>query len=80
MGITVELQSPPELNYDLYVYEPCGTLRGSSTNGFGQLDTVEHTWPDSANVDDGRDVRIEIRWVGGSGCTPWTLTLTGVGR
>jgi hypothetical protein len=79
MGVVVQLQSPPGLNYDLYVYEPCGTLRGSSTNGAGQLDTVEHTWPDSANVDDARDVRVEVRYVAGGGCASWTLTLAGAG-
>ena len=72
----VMLQVPASVDYDLYVYASCGgTLIGSSTLGVGQTDQV--TVSDASTSDAGIDYWIEVRYFGGTACSPWTLTING---
>ncbi len=80
LGVTVELQSPPGMDYNLIVYRPCDIIQGFSTNGPGLLDTVVYDWPDAPRIDDSRPVWVEVRWVGGAGCDRWTLTIRSNGQ
>ncbi len=90
MKLSVTLTSPSAENFDLYVYLPgsagpveCSTVKGSSTNGTGQADTVSFQWGESGTLangsDDGRTITIEVR----AASTPcdssavWSLTAHG---
>ncbi len=72
----VRLVVPAGVNYDLYVYRPCNTLAGSSTNAAGVTDIVIPSNVDSSG-DDGFDYWVEVRYVSGASCTPWSLQLYG---
>lgn len=75
LGFRATLQSPPGVDYDLYVYRACGQLVGSSRAGAGQLDTVTHRINDSGlGADDSMDLRVEVRFFGGSDPGSWTLS------
>jgi hypothetical protein len=78
LSARIELQSPPSVNFDLYVYcVSCGgTLIGQSTAGAGALDTVMYRHED-LTASDTRDLIIEIRYAGGTACGNWNLTVTG---
>ena len=67
---------PPGVDYDLYVYRPCGTLVGSSTLGAGQTETVTVSQADGAG-DSSFDYWVEVRYFNGSSCSNWTLQLFG---
>jgi len=73
----VALDSPPGVDYDLYVYRACGTLWGSSTSGPGARDSVIYQPPDSSGSDDSGDLWIEVRFFSGSGPGLWTLRTSG---
>ncbi len=76
--IRVRLQSPAGMDYDLHLYEPCGTERASSTNGAGQLDEVSKTESESYfGGEDGKWYWIEVRYISGSSCDNWTLQVHG---
>jgi len=77
LSIRVQLQSPLQMDYDLYVYDPCGTLRGSSTQGAGATDQVVYTWDDGLGSDDSRWIYIEVRYFAGNTCDNWTLRAYG---
>jgi hypothetical protein len=75
----VELETPPGLNYDLYVScDSCGgAIMGSSTNPAGQPDAVDYRKYDTYNVDDTRLVYIDVRYIDGTACGDYTLRVTG---
>lgn len=76
--LTVELQSPPGVNYDLYLYDGCGgLLLRSSVAAPGQLDRVTYTWEDELAAEDDRQFWIEARFASGSTCEPWVLRVYG---
>jgi len=72
LHIWVQLQPPTNMDYDLYLYAPCGTLLDSSTNGGSQVERVDYVWNDTSG-DDGRYVYIEIRYYSGNNCNNWSL-------
>ncbi len=55
-----KLQVPANIDYDLYLYSSCGVLVDSSTNGAGQMETVDYAWDDTGG-DDSRYIYIEVR-------------------
>ncbi len=71
----VNLSVPTGIDYDLFVYRPCGSLSGSSVHLAGVADSVSVTESESALSDDTFDYYIEVRYVSGSSCVPWTLTV-----
>ncbi len=74
----VTLTVPAGVNYDLYVYQPCGTLMAHSTNGEGATDQVTVTGNDDCLLDnDSFTIQIEVRFVSGSSCENWTLAVAG---
>jgi len=75
--VDVQLQSPTGMNYDLYLYEPCGNLIDSSTNGVGQLDQVSYNWSDISYLDMSKVFYIEVRYASGSSCENWDLDTYG---
>jgi hypothetical protein len=67
------LASPPNIDYDLYVYAPCGTPVGSTSSADG-TDIVDVEIDDDTGVDDTTRLYVEIRWAEGSSCEEWELT------
>lgn len=70
----VSLQSPPGVDYDLYVYSDCSTLIGSSTMGTGALDQIVVSRADQGGSSDSFTYWVEVRHVAGSSCSNWQLT------
>ena len=83
LSATVQVTSPPGLDFDLFVYcLTCGgTPAGSSTiRGLdGHVDTVEVRKDDSLLpiVDDSFNIVVEVRHVSGASCASWQLNVTG---
>ncbi|MHC4695836.1 MAG: hypothetical protein ACYTFA_03725 [Planctomycetota bacterium] len=78
LSFTVQLDSPVGMNYDLFLYSPCGSLVGQSENGPGQTDVIWYHWADRPfSEDDSRSVFIEIRYISGDSCAAWSLTACG---
>ncbi len=71
----VNLAVPPGVDYDLFVYQPCGALVGSSVRGVGLADSVEVSESDSIGGNDDFDYYVEVRYLSGGSCSPWTLTV-----
>lgn len=74
LHIWVKLQPP--IDYDLYLYGPCGTLLDSSENSGTATETVDYVWNDTGG-NDSRDFYIEIRYYSGSSCSNWLLQTWG---
>ena len=77
LHLRVELLVPSSVDYDLYLYEPCGHLIGQSSGGMGQMETVTATVDDSVAWDNTTEFYIEVRYAGGSSCQNWTLRTYG---
>jgi len=87
LSYTVQLESPPEVEYDLYVYEgpQDGAVDCEATPvqglGEGGLETVSASWDDDQGIggeDDSLWLAIEIVHVTGTDCgAEWTLSVTG---
>ncbi len=76
----VTLLSPPDANYDLYVYSSCGNLIGSQTAGAGQSEALAvYVSDDCLNGDSSFDYWVEVRYQSGASCDEWSLTLEGRG-
>jgi hypothetical protein len=77
---TIVLTSPAGVDYDLFVYcDDCGTLAGSSSLGAGQTDTV-HVQVDDPFIgggDNSVELLVEVRYIGGASCSPWSLGIDG---
>ncbi len=71
----ITLDVPAGVDYDLYVYRPCGTLIARSLALAGQRDQVEISEADALTTIDSFDYYIEVRFTSGGSCSPWTLTL-----
>lgn len=72
----IDLIVPAGVDYDLYVYRPCGTLVGFSANGVGLTESVTVSQSDSP-VEDSFDYWVEVRFFTGESCTNWTITFFG---
>jgi len=81
LSATVQLYSPPGVDFDLYVYcVTCGgTLAGSSANrGLdGHYDLVNVRKDDVFGVDDTLSLVVEVRHFTSNLCARWSLTITG---
>lgn len=82
LSASITLQSPPGVDYDLYVR--CLSCTNptvlSSTNGAGHLDQMSIGHDDTFATDDSHDIFIEVRYFGsgvGAVCGNWTLTING---
>jgi len=73
----VRLTVPPNVNYDLFLYMACGSSAAvSSTNDIGQAEEAVISTPDTG-ASDSFAYWIEVRYVSGASCTPWTLYIDG---
>lgn len=81
VSATVQLYSPPGVDYDLYAY--CfgcpGTAVTSSAvaNMTGHTETIHLRAEDDTAVDDSHYVYLEVRYRNANRCARWTLTVTG---
>lgn len=73
----VRLEVPAGIDYDLFVYRPCGTRVGSSIRGRGEDDEVVVSEPDDIARSDAFDYWVEVRYVGGASCAAWSLVFEG---
>lgn len=71
----VRLTVPAGVDYDLFVHRPCGRITASSIANAGLPDQVEVRESDDPLSGDSYTYFIEVRYVSGSSCSPWTLTL-----
>lgn len=90
MSYTVTLQSPPGMDFDVYVQEGpndggavCNGVpkKGTGTSG---TETVKSSWNDNTSFGDDKDdhryLSIEVRYVSGTKCgaeAQWKLTIAG---
>ncbi|MCA9632446.1 MAG: hypothetical protein KC766_32560 [Myxococcales bacterium] len=73
-----KLTVPAGVNYDLFLWSSCNTLVASSTNGTGTDESVLGTiTKESLAISDTQDYYLEVRYVGGSSCAAWSLSITG---
>ena len=70
----VTLRVPAGVDYDLFVYSACGRLVGSSQALAGVTDQYTLSGGGSLGSDSG-DFYIEVRWLSGASCLPYTLTV-----
>jgi hypothetical protein len=81
MSFTVTLQSPPGMDYDLYVYQGDASMPNcfaTPTHALGDPETFMDSWSDSFGSDDSRWYILEVRYISGMDCTSkWTLTVSG---
>jgi hypothetical protein len=77
LRLTVRLTPPSGADYDLYVWEPCGTMVGFSNQGGSATETLNFVVNDSWGSDDTTTFFIEIRWYSGDSCANWALTTSG---
>ncbi len=77
LRLDVALDSPPGVNYDLYLYESCASIPESSPRGAGQSESVFYTYADASGIDNSRNFWIEVRQAAGSPPGIWTLRTSG---
>lgn len=73
----IRLEVPDGIDYDLFVHRPCGTVVESSISGRGMDDEVTVGVSDDIARSDDFDYWVEVRYVGGSSCEPWSLVFDG---
>lgn len=73
----IRLTVPAGVDYDLYVYRPCGTLVTFSDAGTGIPEQVTISSTDDGGTDDSFTYFIEVRYFSGASCSQWTLSLDG---
>lgn len=76
---TVRLTPGPNTNFDLHAYcGSCGdTLIASSTQAGATIESIELRHQENGFVEDHMTILLEIRYVSGQRCTPWTLEVNG---
>ncbi|OQX50332.1 hypothetical protein B5M47_03910 [candidate division CPR3 bacterium 4484_211] len=78
LKIKAVLTVPSGIDYDLYLYSPCGTLLASSENhSLGADETVIYTKTDTNNDDDDQWFYLQVSYHGGSSCYNWQLKVYG---
>ncbi len=76
LSAQLTLAVPAGADYDLFVYRPCGTTSArSEMRGVGLTERATLTQPDGLTTTDSFDYVVEVRWISGASCSPWTLTL-----
>jgi len=77
LKIKARLIVPPDVDYDLYLYSPCGHMLDHSTNhSLGADETVTYTKTDTNN-NDSQWFYLEVRYYSGSSCNNWQLQVYG---
>jgi len=77
LKIKAHLIVPPDVDYDLYLYSPCGNLLASSENhSLGEDETVTYTKTDTGG-NDSQWFYLEVRYSSGSSCNNWQLKVYG---
>ncbi|MHC4575347.1 MAG: hypothetical protein ACYS76_14660 [Planctomycetota bacterium] len=75
--LRVVLQPPMGIDYDLYLYDNCGSAAIASSAKSGSVaDEVNWEWSDTAS-DDSQYFWIEIRYYEGISCSNWNLQTWG---
>lgn len=82
LSYTAQLVSPPGVDYDLYVYtgnDGGPNCQATPVKGVtsGSAKVVTDTWGDSPGSEDGTWITVEVRYVSGSACDAWSLTVFG---
>jgi len=72
MAIWVRLQSPPNADYDLYLYTTCGPNPVASSTSGSSMDQTTFSWDNGS-----RWIYIEVRYYNGNGCGNWNLQTWG---
>lgn len=67
------LRVPTGVDFDLVVYSACGVLVGRSNLGAGETERFTVTTPRTSSSNS-TDFFVEVRWISGTSCAPWTLT------
>lgn len=91
LSVTLSLESPPGMNFDLFVYVnleedlvECTTLHSASVLPAGQRDSIRLSWGEAGifanGMKDCRWISIEVRHVSGECATDSNWTLKAVGR
>jgi len=75
LRIKAILDVPFGIDYDLYLYSPCGTLVAQSNNSSGLDEIIEYETPDNFGQDDSQWFYLEVRYVSGSYCDKWKLDI-----
>ena len=74
----VRLEVPAGVDYDLYLHKgSCGSRPSSSVGGAGADETLTVSEGDSFGSDDDFGYYVEVRYVSGASCAPWTLRFYG---
>jgi hypothetical protein len=71
----INLAVPAGIDYDLFIHRPCGGMVQSSIRGAGLADSVEVSGADRLATNESYDYFIEVRYLSGASCEPWTLTI-----
>jgi hypothetical protein len=83
LSFTAIIDSPPGMNYDMYVYKGDDggpNCSAAPTKASGVPERVMDGWGDSMGSEDGTWLSIEVRYVSGTDCEPtdtWTLRVEG---
>jgi hypothetical protein len=82
MSIDAQLQSPPGMQYNLYIYGDSSgaNCQQNPQQGFGTPADYHECWGDSFGSDDSQDRIYEVRYISGDMCgaeAQWTLTIRG---
>lgn len=75
--ITVTLVVPVGMDYDLYLYAPCNTLVGSSTNSGNATEQIIYTINDNLFADNTTTFYIRVDHFSGGQCSNWVMSITG---
>jgi hypothetical protein len=74
----VSLAVPPGVNFDLFLYRECGAApTRSARGGSGYDETATISATDTIVLGGDFDYWVEVRYVSGTSCESWTLTLDG---
>jgi hypothetical protein len=74
----VRLEVPAGVDYDLYLHKvSCGSTPSSSLRGTGADESITIREGESSGSDDDFNYYVEVRYVSGASCVPWTLRFYG---
>jgi len=77
LTVRAVLNVPTGMDYDLFAYSACGDLVQVSASGVGALESVLVTVNDVIGFNNGFDLWLEVRFVSGTQCTNWALSVQG---
>jgi hypothetical protein len=77
LRLDLQLQTPTDADYNLYLYRTGAVLVKSSENGIGVTENIVHTISDGSGSDESQDLWIEVRHISGASFNNWTLRTSG---